>query len=178
MLAILQQDIIKYSTPNVIIMLTYFPQDLLNTIRYPKQRCKKYLDLWGQSLASGVATHLGTIVNYQGTHWVAIVLDFSTHTIWHGDSLGWDMDPEYGVSTAPRNSWTGCTQHIQPFSSTSYPAAEQAWPSRATLGYNGHSSTLPINVSLKMSSIQPSPRSTTMEILPGILACRLSTTQA
>jgi hypothetical protein len=36
--------------------------------------------------------YLGAIVNSHESHWVAIILDFHTHTIWHGDSLGWKME--------------------------------------------------------------------------------------
>jgi hypothetical protein len=45
-----------------------------------------------KSVASGVLKCASTIINCQNTHWVAVVLDFSSHVIWHGDSLGWQME--------------------------------------------------------------------------------------
>jgi hypothetical protein len=45
-----------------------------------------------KSLVSGVIKCVGTIMNCQNTHWVAMVLDFSSHVMWHGDSLGWQME--------------------------------------------------------------------------------------
>jgi hypothetical protein len=50
------------------------------------------LQVLGELLVSGIYQQLGTIVNYQDTHWVAIVLDFPNKTIWQGDSLDWEME--------------------------------------------------------------------------------------
>jgi hypothetical protein len=44
-----------------------------------------------KSLVSGVFKCVGTIMNYQNTHWAALVLDFSNNAIRYGDSLGWEM---------------------------------------------------------------------------------------
>jgi hypothetical protein len=32
------------------------------------------------------------IVNCKESHWAAVVLDFHAHIIWHGDSLGWELE--------------------------------------------------------------------------------------
>jgi hypothetical protein len=92
MLELLQQDVISHGPGGIVIKTTLF----IPGIRKALLRNKTHGSLHnlGQSLDTGINTCVATIVNCYDTHWVAIVLDFSTHTIWHGDSLGWDMEAD------------------------------------------------------------------------------------
>jgi hypothetical protein len=93
MLNLLSYDIIDSDhSSTTIIQPTYFIPALLQAYHRKTNHRNGALYRQGQSLALGTQTCLATIMNYKGTHWVALVLDFCTHTIWHGDSLGWTMD--------------------------------------------------------------------------------------
>jgi Ulp1 protease family, C-terminal catalytic domain len=97
MLVLLSHNIINYSpsATEITIESTYFAHSLFKAFDYHhKQSYKRPLHALGQSLASGARKIMGTVVNTMDTHWLAIVLDFSTRTIWHGDSLQWVMEPK------------------------------------------------------------------------------------
>jgi hypothetical protein len=55
---------------------------------------KRTLHHVGQRLALGDLTHVACIANCREVHWVAIVIDFKTQSIWHGDSLGWKLEAD------------------------------------------------------------------------------------
>jgi hypothetical protein len=91
MINLLHQDFIEDHCTE--IMSTYFIPSLEQAFLNWKSRHKGSLHQLGKSLAKGNQRYIGTIVNSYKTHWVAIILDFGTQTIWHGDSLGWKMEP-------------------------------------------------------------------------------------
>jgi hypothetical protein len=102
MLELLLDDITYDFSTNpkeITIQLMYFANTILSAFRdRHKKPQRRRLRALGQALVSGVTKFVGTIVNYKKTHWAAIVLDFGTQTIWHGDSLDFGMDP--GLLTA------------------------------------------------------------------------------
>jgi hypothetical protein len=49
----------------------------------------------GKALQQGQRTSIGFIKNVHGSHWVAIVIDFSTKAILYGDSLAGQPDIEF-----------------------------------------------------------------------------------
>lgn len=124
MLDLLQHDIIRYNTSSTeIIQPTYFVPSLRRAFSQAQKKFSKDpLRLAGQLLASGDKKYLGTIVNHQNTHWIAVVLDFSTHTIWHGDSLGWAMDSELKTVL----EWWIWQYTSVPFTHRSLPITHQA----------------------------------------------------
>jgi hypothetical protein len=60
-------------------------------------------------------------MNCQNTHWVAVVLDFSSYVIWHGDSLGWQM----GAKTKDVIAWWIQAHTSVPFTYKPLPVTHQ-----------------------------------------------------
>lgn len=50
-----------------------------------------WLQRLATDLASGTMSQLGFIVNCCWNHWFAVVMDFTYHHIWFGDSLGYSL---------------------------------------------------------------------------------------
>jgi hypothetical protein len=94
MLDLLRLDISRHSPDltGYTVQATDFIPSLIQAFRRRKVSHRVPLHVLGESLATGVKKCVGTIMNCQGTHWAAVVLDFGSHTIWHGDSLGWKME--------------------------------------------------------------------------------------
>jgi len=49
------------------------------SFRWPHQQ--------GHALITGIREQIGFLINLNRNHWVAVVLDFTSSTIWYGDSL-------------------------------------------------------------------------------------------
>lgn len=115
MLDLLRFDISQHCTDSESwaynIESTEFVPSLITAFdrRYTFQRGP--LHNLAQSLVSGVLKCVGTILNSQDTHWAALVLDFSSHIIWYGDSLGWQME----ARTKDAISWWIQAHTLVPF---------------------------------------------------------------
>ena len=55
---------------------------------YPMERHYQWLREKGEALANGENTHLATIINIDGNHWVAVIIDSQDKQIHFGDSFG------------------------------------------------------------------------------------------
>ena len=97
MLNLLQVNLIDHHTDRdaIVIEDTDFIRCLHRAFdrRYSRPR-QGSIHKRGTALGRGDHRYLATIANCFGCHWVAIVIDFHTHTIWHGNSLGWAIDPD------------------------------------------------------------------------------------
>jgi hypothetical protein len=96
MLDILRDDIIQRNADSnkIDIKLTYFTQGLCMAFsRQAKASGKLRMRYKSEPVLEGTM-YLGTIANCWENHWVAVVVDFHTQTIWHGDSLGWEIEPQ------------------------------------------------------------------------------------
>ena len=69
---------------NLLVNAAKNPQDYLDS----NNRSTRWLYQLGNELASGLKHKLGIIINQNANHWVAAVIDFRTHLIWYGDSMG------------------------------------------------------------------------------------------
>jgi hypothetical protein len=99
MLDLLRCDVLNYSNDSTRIRVehTHFTRSLSRAFSRRQARPRKgYLHRTGQLLASGVMTHVACIANYKDVHWVALVIDFMTKSIWYGDSLGWKLEADLG----------------------------------------------------------------------------------
>ena len=54
---------------------------------YPIKKHYQWLRERGEALANGDKTHLATIVNIEGSHWVAVIIDSQKKQIHYGDSF-------------------------------------------------------------------------------------------
>jgi hypothetical protein len=95
MLELLDKDI-RNNARRMDVIITYsdFLHGLKRAFSRRKQTPKGSFYKNGSALASGISNCLATIANHEGNHWTAVVVDFPSHIIWHGDSLAWDMEPE------------------------------------------------------------------------------------
>jgi hypothetical protein len=101
MLGLLRHDIDNHraDSTEITIQDTYFLEALCRAFHHRQHWPHKSsrpgsFKFVGKSLASGKHKQLATIVNHQGTHWFALVLDFPNQVIWHRDSLDWKMEAE------------------------------------------------------------------------------------
>jgi hypothetical protein len=101
MLDLLRHDINNHraDSTEITIQDTYFLEALCQAFRHRKHRQPKSsrpgsFNFIAESLTSGKYTQLGTIMNYEGIHWFALVLDFPNQVIWYGDSLDFEMEKE------------------------------------------------------------------------------------
>lgn len=74
-----------------------------NTGEYEGSRHFAWIRGIGEALVLGERDGLGTMVNIDGDHWVAIALDFEESLIWYGDSFGQDAVEEV---TSVLDWWT------------------------------------------------------------------------
>jgi hypothetical protein len=125
MLDLLQADLIDhYTDPDAIIIED---TDFIRCLRLAFDRRytrpgKGGIHKRGTALARGDHRYLATIANCFECHWVAIIIDFRTCTIWHGDSLGWEIDPNI---LALLEWWT--TEHgISKFTANHLPITHQS----------------------------------------------------
>lgn len=58
------------------------------TGKYKDSKCFINLRETGLSLISGAQTCVGFVANINNSHWISVVLDFTSHIIYYGDSLG------------------------------------------------------------------------------------------
>jgi hypothetical protein len=97
MLDLLRSDLLDYSDDSMCITIkpTHFIWSLSRAFSRRQDRPRKgYLHRISQLLGSGVMTHVACITNCKGVHWVTLVIDFMTQSIWHGDSLGWELETD------------------------------------------------------------------------------------
>jgi hypothetical protein len=97
MLDLLQIDLMNHhADPDAIVIKD---TDFIGCLHLAFSGCytrpgKDSIHKRGTALGRGDHRYLATITNCFECHWVAIIIDFCTHTIWHGDSLDWAIDPD------------------------------------------------------------------------------------
>ena len=95
MLDLLRTEIrLDRTRPRIVIKSTDFPHALQaayeqrDTGDYMDNRYFDHIRQTGVELGNGMVDELGYLMNLNGDHWVAIVLDFENSAILYGDSMG------------------------------------------------------------------------------------------
>ena len=90
---------------------------------YPTKKHYQWLREKGEALANGEKTHLATIVNIDGSHWAAVVVNSQNKQIYFGDSFQHNMPNDLKQIF---NWWLGYHMGSAPFSYQSLPVPTQS----------------------------------------------------
>ena len=90
---------------------------------YPKNKHYEWLREKGEALANGEKTHLATIVNIDGSHWVSVVINSKNKQIYYGDSFRRTIPNDLKKVF---NWWLGYHMSNTPFSYEPLPVSTQS----------------------------------------------------
>lgn len=90
---------------------------------YPKNKHYEWLREKGEALANGEKTHLATIVNIDGSHWVSVVINSKNKQIYYGDSFQRTIPNDLKKVF---NWWLGYHMSNTPFSYEPLPVSTQS----------------------------------------------------
>jgi hypothetical protein len=90
---------------------------------YPIKKHYQWLREKGEALANGENTHLATIVNIEGNHWVAVIIDSQNKVIHFGDSFRHTIPNDLKHVF---NWWLGFHMNSTPFSYQPLPVSRQS----------------------------------------------------
>lgn len=127
MLDLLKKDLEEEGQRNIFVENTAFSL-LLKAAKtdqenYPIKKHYQWLREKGKALANGENTHLATIVNIEGNHWVAVIIDSQNKVIHFGDSF-WHTIPNDLKQVF--NWWLGFHMDGTPFSYQPLPVSRQS----------------------------------------------------
>jgi Ulp1 protease family, C-terminal catalytic domain len=103
MLDLLKSDLGLTVDVSTSIRHTYLTQQVLAAYYYGNETyltSKSYRAIreLAQDLATGIQDKLGTVLNVDGNHWIALMVDFQTRRVYYGNSLGGAINEELRVA--------------------------------------------------------------------------------
>ena len=127
MLDLLKKDLEDEGQGNIFVENTAFSLLLKATKadqqNYPMERHYQWLREKGEALANGENTHLATIINIYGNHWVAVIINSQNKQIHFGDSFGHTVPNDLKQVF---NWWLGYHMNGTNFSYQTLPVSKQS----------------------------------------------------